>query len=71
MLHRSKALVYMLALLAALFSPYALAKDQAASERVESGSDIAIAEQWTNVPTQVVSSGGVDFVPKALAFLAQ
>lgn len=66
MLYVSKARVYLLAVLAALFSPYASSADQATCSSVVTTGGSTAAKQWKSVPTQVISVGGVDFAYREL-----
>lgn len=66
MFNESKVRAYCLAALATLFMPFASATDLAASRSVEIRSNGTPSMQWKNVPTQVVSAGGVDYAYREL-----
>ena len=64
--HLPRSSLYALALCAALVSPYAAASDAIAGVASPSTTTAVQPATWKDVPTQVVSAGGVDFAYREL-----
>lgn len=69
MFYESKVRAYGLAALATFFLPYASATDLPTPSNVEITASVNPAMQWKNVPTQVVSTDGVDYAYRELGQL--